>query len=90
VDPTRIRMRHLILILLAAVLTAALLRHTLHVEGGIPESRSWRPLWSFLPSARSLPLLQPILLRDERQITNSDRAGYLRDEARLGKRSIRC
>jgi hypothetical protein len=34
-DPTRIRMRYLILILLAAVLTAALLRHTLHVEGGL-------------------------------------------------------
>jgi hypothetical protein len=34
-DPTRIRMRRLILILLAAVLTAALLRHTLHVEGGL-------------------------------------------------------
>jgi multisubunit Na+/H+ antiporter MnhF subunit len=35
VDPTQIRMRRLILILLAAVLTAALLRHTLHVEGGL-------------------------------------------------------
>jgi hypothetical protein len=34
-DPTQIRMRYLILILLTAVLTAALLRHTLHVEGGL-------------------------------------------------------
>jgi hypothetical protein len=41
VDPTRIRMRHLILILLAAVLTAALLRHTLHVEGGITRKQIW-------------------------------------------------
>ena len=33
-DPTQIRARYLFLILLAAVLTAALLRHFLHVEGG--------------------------------------------------------
>jgi hypothetical protein len=33
-DPTQIRARYLFLILLAAVLTAALLHHFLRVEGG--------------------------------------------------------
>jgi hypothetical protein len=40
-DPTQIRMRYLILILLAAFLTAALLRHTLHVEGGLTRKQIW-------------------------------------------------
>ena len=33
-DPTQFRARYVFLILLAAILTAALLRHTLHVHGG--------------------------------------------------------
>ena len=33
-DPTQFRARYLFLILVAAILTAALLRHILHVEGG--------------------------------------------------------
>jgi hypothetical protein len=33
-DPTKIRARYLICILVAAVLTAAILRHTLHVHAG--------------------------------------------------------
>ena len=40
-DPTQIRMRYLILILLATVLTAALLRHTLYVEGGLTRKQIW-------------------------------------------------
>ena len=33
-DPTKIRLRYLLGILAAAVLTAAVLRHTLHVNAG--------------------------------------------------------
>ena len=33
-DPTQFRARYLFLILVAAILTAALLRHVLHVDGG--------------------------------------------------------
>ena len=33
-DPTRVRLRYLIGIFLAAVVTAALLRHTVHVYAG--------------------------------------------------------
>ena len=33
-DPTKIRMRYLLGILVTAVLTAAILRHTLHVHAG--------------------------------------------------------
>jgi glucose uptake protein GlcU len=33
-DPTKLRLRHLVGILLAAVLTAALLRHVIHTYGG--------------------------------------------------------
>jgi hypothetical protein len=33
-DPTTIRLRYFLGILLAAVLTAALLRHFLHIQGG--------------------------------------------------------
>jgi hypothetical protein len=33
-DPTKIRMRYLVGILVAAVLTAGVLRHTLHVHAG--------------------------------------------------------
>ena len=33
-DPTKIRMRYLLCILAAAVLTAAVLRHALHVHAG--------------------------------------------------------
>ena len=33
-DPTKLRMRYLIGIFLAAVLTAAFLRHTIHTYGG--------------------------------------------------------
>jgi hypothetical protein len=33
-DPTKIRMRYLLGILIAAVLTAGVLRHTLHVHAG--------------------------------------------------------
>ena len=40
-DPTQIRMRYLILILLATVLTASLLRHTLYVEGGLTRKQIW-------------------------------------------------
>ena len=34
-DPTRFRMRHLFGLFLAAVVTAALLRHVIHVYGGL-------------------------------------------------------
>lgn len=33
-DPTKIRMRYLLVILLAAIITAAVLRHVLHVNAG--------------------------------------------------------
>jgi hypothetical protein len=33
-DPRDFRLRHLLLIVLAAILVAAVLRHTLHVYGG--------------------------------------------------------
>jgi len=33
-DPTKIRMRYLLAILLAAIVSAALLRHVLHVNAG--------------------------------------------------------
>jgi hypothetical protein len=33
-DPTKIRMRYLLVILLAAIITAAVLRHALHVNAG--------------------------------------------------------
>jgi hypothetical protein len=33
-DPTKVRMRYLVGILVAAVLTAGILRHTLHVHAG--------------------------------------------------------
>jgi len=33
-DPTKIRMRHLLVVLLAAIITAAVLRHVLHVNAG--------------------------------------------------------
>ena len=33
-DPTKIRMSHLLVILFAAILTAAVLRHVLHVNAG--------------------------------------------------------
>jgi hypothetical protein len=33
-DPTKIRMRYLLITLLAAVITAAVLRHVLHVKAG--------------------------------------------------------
>jgi len=33
-DPTKIRLRYLLVILLAAIITAAVLRHVLHVNAG--------------------------------------------------------
>ncbi len=33
-DPTKVRMRYLIAILIAAILVAGMLRHFLHVSGG--------------------------------------------------------
>ena len=33
-DPTKIRMRYLLVILLAAIITAGVLRHVLHVNAG--------------------------------------------------------
>jgi hypothetical protein len=35
-DPIKLRMRHLLGILLAAVVTAAVLRHVIHVYAGLP------------------------------------------------------
>jgi uncharacterized membrane protein YdcZ (DUF606 family) len=48
-DPRSFRLRHFIIIVIAAVLTAAVLRHTLHVYGGIPrEEIRWDALLAAL------------------------------------------
>ena len=38
-DPTKLRLRYLVGILLAAALTAALLRHVIHTYGGVPREQ---------------------------------------------------
>lgn len=44
-DPRSFRLRHFVVIVITAVLTAAVLRHTLHVYGGIPrEEIRWDAL----------------------------------------------
>jgi hypothetical protein len=63
-DPRSFRLRYFFVIVLAAVLTAGVLRHALHVYGGIPrEDIRWEALAAALVAIGATLVIQRVWRR---------------------------